>query len=68
MLQLNFWIKITNDLILRSRDTDLSLAVQILPSPAGLEDLLPNDFSTLTIPLLKILREEMEKNPHVVGL
>lgn len=46
MLQLNFWIKITNDLILRSRDADLSLAVQILPSPAGSGDLLPNDFST----------------------
>lgn len=71
MLWLNFWIKITDDFILRNRDTGLSLAVQILPSPAGSEDLLLNDFSThltLIIPLLKKLREEMRKSPHVVGL
>lgn len=40
MLWLNFWIKITDDFILRNRDTGLSLAVQILPSPAGSEDSL----------------------------
>lgn len=45
--------------------------MQILPSPAGSEDLLLNDFSThltLIIPLLKKIREEMRKSPHVVGL
>lgn len=53
--------KIAADLIVRNRDSDLGLLVQILLSPAGSEELLPNDFSThlaLIILLLKILMEE----------